>query len=43
MNFFYRLLPKFLITVALLFSFGAMALTESGMVIKNQAGDNIPR
>ncbi|KJG09083.1 hypothetical protein C0W96_07540 [Photobacterium kishitanii] len=38
MNFFYRLLPKFLITVALLFSFGAMALTESGMVIKNQAG-----
>lgn len=38
MNVFYRLLPNFFITVALLFSFGAMALTESGMVIKNQAG-----
>ncbi len=38
MNVFYRLLLNFLITVSLLFSFNAVALTESGTVIKNQAG-----
>ena len=38
MNVFYRLLPKFLITITLWFSCYAMALTDSGTVIKNQAG-----
>ncbi|MCG3865478.1 MULTISPECIES: hypothetical protein [unclassified Photobacterium] len=38
MNVFYRLLLPFILTVSLVFSFCAVALTESGTVIKNQAG-----
>ncbi|PQJ62893.1 hypothetical protein [Photobacterium angustum] len=38
MNVFYRFIIKVLMPVSLLMSFYAVALTESGTVIKNQAG-----